>query len=270
MAVLVSPAAKPRSLRPRLAGLAILAAMAGASGPALAQLDDYGGGYARYGYSYGYDYDDDYGPRYGYAPRRATPIPPRSLERGAAQEFGLREVQRTVRTRSALIVDGLAANGSRVRLVIDRFSGDLIDRIVLQPPRTVRLDPREEERPAPKKLTPRPPERPAALKPTQPPAEASAPATVMPPSPAAPKPDAAPAKPVAVPSVAPGEIGKPKLVNPQDVRGADEPDRAPPLARAHPSGIPTPDTTLPPVQIEEMKTAQPKPETPITPVNPPN
>jgi len=249
MAVLVTPTAAPRDLRRRLAGFAVLAVMAGASGPALAQLDDYGGGYTRYGY--GYDYDDGYGygPRYDYAPRRAAPIPPRSLERGAAQEFGLREVQRTVRTGSALIVDGLAANGSRVRLVIDRFNGELIDRIVLQPPRTVRLDPREDERPAPKKLTPRPPERPAALKPAQPPAEASAPATVAPPSPAAPKPDAPAAKPAAVPSVAPSDIGKPKLVNPQDVRGADEPDRLPPLARAHPSGIPVPDTTVPAVVV---------------------
>jgi len=268
MAVFVPPAVAPRSRRHRLAGFVALAAMAGASGPALAQLDDYGSGYARYGY--GYDYDDGYGPRYDYVPRRAAPVPPRALERGAAQEFGLREVQRTVRTRSAIIVDGLAANGSRVRLIIDRFNGELIDRIVLQPPRTVRLDPREEERPAPKKLTPRPPERPAVLKPAQPPAEASAPATAAPPSPAAPKPDAAPTKPVAVPAVAPKVIGKPKLVNPQDVRGADEPDRLPPLARAHPSGIPTPDTTLPPVQIEEMKTAHPKPETTIAPVNPPN
>ena len=268
MAVLVSPAAQ-RRLRPRMAGLAVLAAMAGLSGPAFAQLDDYGGGYARYGY--GYDYDDDYGPRYDYAPRRAAPMPPRAVERTAVQEFGLREVQRTVRTRSAIVVDGLAANGSRVRLVIDRFNGELIDRIVLQPPpRTVRLDPREEERPAPKKLTPRPPERPAALKPPQPPAEASAPATIVPPSSAAPKPDAPAAKPAAVPSVAPSDIGKPKLVNPQDVRGTDEPDRLPPLARAHPSGIPVPDTTLPPVQIEDMKTAQPKAETTIAPVNPPN
>lgn len=246
MAVFVSPVV-PRPFRRRLAGLAVLAVMAGVSGPALAQLDDYGGGYARYGY--GYDYDDGYGygRRYEYAPARPAPIPPRAVERIAIQEFGLREVQRTVRTRSAIVVDGVTANGSRVRLVIDRFNGDLIDRIVLQPPqRTVRLDPREEERPAPKKLTPRPPERPAALKP---PAEASAPATVVPPSPAAPKPDAPAAKPAAVPSVAPSDIGKPKLVNPQDVRGADEPDRLPPLARAHPSGIPVPDTTVPPVTV---------------------
>lgn len=248
MAVLVSPVAAPRSLRHRLAGLAILAAMAGASGPALAQLDDYGG-YARYGY--GYDYDDD-GPRYDYAPRRAAPIPPRAVERIAVREFGLREVQRTVRTRSAVVVDGVTANGSRVRLVIDRFNGGLIDRIVLQPPpRTVRLDPREEDRPAPKKLIPlpRPPERPAGLKPAQPPAEASAPATTAPPSSATPRPDAPAAKPAAVPSVAPSDIGKPKLVNPQDVRGADEPDRLPPLARAHPSGIPVPDTIVPPVTV---------------------
>jgi len=248
MAVLVSPAATPRRLRRRMAGLAVLAVMTGVSGPALAQLDDYGGGYARYGY--GYDYEDDYGPRYDYAPRRAAPTPPRAVGRIAVQEFGLREVQRTVRTGSAIVVDGLASNGSRVRLVIDRFNGELLDRIVLQPPpRVVRLDPREEERPAPKKLTPRPPERPAALKPAQPPAEASAPATTAPPSPAAAKPDAPTAKPAAVPSVAPSDIGKPKLVNPQDVRGAEEPDRTPPLARAQPSVIPVPDTTVPPVTV---------------------
>lgn len=268
MAVLVPPAAAPRPARRRLAGLTVLAVMAGASGPALAQLDDYGG-YARYGY--GYDYEDGYRRRYDYAPLRPAPIPPRALGRGAAREFGLREVQRTVRTRSAVVVDGVAANGARVRLVIDRFNGELIDRIVLQPPpRAVRLDPREEERPAPKKLTPRPPERPSALTPALPPAQASAPATVAPPSPAAPKSDAAPAKPAATPAIAPRDIGKPKLVDPQDVRGTDEPDRLPPLARARPGGIPTPDTTLPPVQIEEMKTAQPKPETPIAPVNPLN
>lgn len=250
MAVLVSPIPAPRPLRRRLAGLTVLAVLAGASGPALAQLDDYGGGYARYGYGYEYDDGYGYGRRYEYAPARPAPIPPRAVERIAVREFGLREVQRTVRTRSAIVVDGVATNGSRVRLVIDRFNGELIDRIVLQPPpRAVRLDPREEERPAPKKLTPRPPERPAALKPPQPPAEASAPATVAPPSPAAPKPDAPAAKPAAVPSVAPSDIGKPKLVNPQDVRGADEPDRLPPLARAHPSGIPVPDMTVPPVTV---------------------
>ena len=73
-----------------------------------------------------------------------------------------------------------------------------------------------------------------------------------------------------MPSVAPKDIGKPKLVNPQDVRGTDEAELLPPLARARANGIPTPDTTLPPVQIEEMRTAQPRPETEIVPVNPPN
>lgn len=248
MPVFVSPAAGQHALRRRLAGLAVLAVMAGTSAPAVAQLDDYGGGYARYGY--GYEYDDDYAPRYDYAPRRARPVPPRAIERTAIQEFGLREVQRTIRTGSAIIVDGVAANGSRLRLIIDRFSGELIDRVVLQaPPRAVRLDPREEERPVQKKLTPRPPERPAALKPVLPPAEASAPATAVPASPAAPKPETPAAKPAAVPPVAARDIGRPKLVNPQDVRGADEPDRPPPLARAHPSGSPVPDMAVPPVTV---------------------
>lgn len=264
------PVSDPRGLMPRLLrrlGAVAVAATAGSmAAPALAQIDDYGGGYAYYGR--GYDRDYGYGPvrRFDYAPLPPAPIPPRAVERIAMREFGLTQVERSLRTRSAVIVDGVAANGARIRLILDRYNGDLIDRIVLRPApsRSVRLDPRDEDRPAVKKLTPRPPERPSVLKPAQP-GQASAPATVAPPAPAAPQPGVAPARPAPLPATAPREIGN-RLVNPQDVRGGGEAERAPPLARA----IPTPDTSLPPVQIEETRTAEPKPETPIAPVNPPN
>lgn len=259
----------PRRLLRGLGAFAIAVTTGSVATPAFAQLDDYGGGYAYYGR--GYERDYGYGPsrRFDYAPLPPAPIPPRAVERIAMREFGLVEVQRTVRTRSAVVVDGQVANGSHVRLILDRYSGDLIDRIVLRPapPRTVRLDPREEQQPAAKKLAPRPPEKPAALKPAKPAGQASAPATVVPPSPAAPQPDAAPAKPAPLPAAAPKEIGS-RLVNPQDVRGSDEPERAPPLARAQPGGIPTPDASLPPVQIEETRRAEPAPATEIVPVTP--
>jgi hypothetical protein len=242
-----------RHLLPGLGAFAVAAAAGLAATPALAQFDDYGGGHVYYerGYDYGYGYG--YGRRFREAPPPS--VPPRAMARLAAREHGLRDIRSTVRTGSAFVFDGTAANGSKVRLILDRYSGELIDRIVLEPApsRTVRLDPREEQRPSAKPVIPRPPERPAALKPAQPEGQAVAPATVLPPSPAAPQPEPAPAKPAALPS----EATKPALVNPQDVRDSGEPDRLPPLARA----IPSPDTTVPPVRTEDFKGAGPKPET---------
>jgi hypothetical protein len=263
MAFFTTPERGSQDLRRRLAGLAIAATTLAAAGPALAQIDDYGGGYAYYGR--GYERDYGYERRYDYAPLPPAPIPQRAIGRVAAREFGLVRVDRTIATRSSYVVDGTGRDGARVRLILDRYSGELIDRIVLGAPmRSARLDP-QIERPAPR-LIPRPPPRPAELKP---PAEASAPATVAPPSPAAPAaPVAVPAKPLAVPAVAPREIGKPTLVNPQDVRNADAPELAPPLARAHPSGIPVPDTTVPPVRIEGTKAEAPKSDmVPVAPLN---
>ena len=263
MAFFTTPERGSQDLRRRLAGLAIAATTLAAASPALAQIDDYGGGYAYYGR--GYERDYGYERRYDYAPLPPAPIPQRTIGRVAAREFGLARVDRTLATRSSYVVDGTGRDGARVRLILDRYSGELIDRIVLGAPmRSARLDP-QIERPA-QRLIPRPPPRPAELKP---PAEASAPATVAPPSPAAPAaPVAVPAKPLAVPAVAPKEIGKPTLVNPQDVRNADGPELAPPLARAHPSGIPVPDTTVPPVRIEGTKAEAPKSDmVPVAPLN---
>lgn len=158
-----------------LTGLAMAGAVAGSSGTAFAQY---------YEYDYGYE---AYAPRYyeRYAPVPPAQIPPRAIGRVAARDYGLSQIDRTVRTESSYIIDGRSAQGRRTRLIIDRYTGDLVDRIALpetrrEAPRVARIDPRADERPAPR-LDPRPPERPASLKP---PAEASAPATQPLPSPA--------------------------------------------------------------------------------------
>ncbi len=277
-----------RQTRGALIGLAFAGAL-GAASPAAAQyyvydeVEAYGYGGPVYGRSYGYrDYYD-------------APRPPRRVARVSARDYGLAEIERTLRARGSTIVDGRRADGARVRLIFDSYSGALLDRIILQgpgrpaQPRVARVDPREDERPAPR-IVPRPPERPAALKP---PAQASAPATVVPPSPAAPARPVVPEKPVekppaaasapatVVPAVpaqpAPPTQGpvnpatgadKPALVNPQDVRGADVPERKPPLAQAEQPAITVAPVQLPPVQIEDMTTATPRPETPAVPVTP--
>ncbi|PZN97530.1 MAG: hypothetical protein DCF30_16110, partial [Hyphomicrobiales bacterium] len=170
-----------------LMGMAVAGALTGTAGAASAQYYVYeeDAPYLEQRYGYGYRYA---------APRPPAPIAPSALSRIAAREFGLSRVDRTVTTGSAYVIDGRTRAGARVRLIVDLYSGQLLDRIVLQAlpssaPRVARTDPREEIRPRQPRLATQPPERPAALKP---PAQATAPATVIPPSPAAP-PQAEPA-----------------------------------------------------------------------------
>lgn len=273
-----------------LTGLAMAGALAGSAGTASAQ---YYGQYDDYPY-------ETYAPRYydGYAPLPPARIPPRSVGRVAVREYGLAQVDRTVRTESSYIIDGRTAQGRRTRLIIDRFSGDLVDRIALpeprrEAPRVARIDPRDDERPA-RRLVPRPPERPSALKlpaeatapatqpvpspamppraaepvrpaaPVEPPATASAPATVVPASPATP--------PVPTPGSADPATGaaKPQLVNPSDVRDTNGPERKPPLARAEQPEIKIAPVELPPVQLDDATPSTPRPDTPVAPVAPLN
>lgn len=192
--------------RTALMGLAVAGALAGSADSASAQyyLDDEAPYLEqRFGYGYGYRY---------VAPRPPAPIPQRAISRIAARDLGLAQVDRTIATGSAYVVDGRTRSGARVRLILDPYSGQELDRIVLQTaprqtPRVARVEPREEAKPRPQRLTPQPPERPPVLKPpgqasapatatpprtepapapAKPPAEASAPATATPPSPAAP------------------------------------------------------------------------------------
>lgn len=303
-----------------LIGLAVAGALAGSAGEAAAQ----------YYYEYEYDYAPRYGYSYGYGERYAPPPAPlsqREIARIALREYGLAQVDRTVRTEATFVVDGQMANGRRTRLIFDRYSGDLVRRVNLQPPGrgtavappVARLDPGE-QRPAQPRILPMPPERPAALKPParanapaqviqpspaaphpapeqeKPPApatEAAAPATAVPPSPAAPpraaEPEApaelppveanapattAPASPAAPVAPTPGPADpatgeeKPKLVNPNDVRGTGEPERTPPLAKVEPPAGEAASGGMPPVQVPDPAPSVPRPETPIAPVTP--
>jgi hypothetical protein len=304
-----------------LMGLAVAGALAGSAGGAAAQYyEDYDYDYVpRYGYGYSYGYGQRYAP--------PAPLSQREIARIALREFGLAQVDRTQRTGAAFVVDGQMANGRRTRLIFDRYSGELVRRVNLQPPGpgtsvvppVARLDPGE-PRPAQPRALPSPPERPAGLKPPAqanaparvippspvapqpapeqekppaPPTEASAPATVVPSSPAAPprapEPETpaerppveasapattAPASPVAPAVPTPGPVNpatgeeKPKLVNPNDVRGSGEPERTPPLAKAEPPVGEPASAGMPPVQVEDPAPSVPRPATPIVPVAP--
>lgn len=259
-----------------LLGLIVAGALAGSAGGAAAQ----------------YYYDDDYG--YEYVPRRAygyrygyreapppAPLSTRGVAEIAIRDYGLAQVERTTRTEGEYILDGRMTNGRRVRLILDRFSGDLVRRVNLQSaaraPEIARADPRDTVAPQPR-LLPLPPERPASLKA---PAQAHAPARTIPPAPAVPTPPVQPEKPADQPPVqasvpateaprpaatpaeptpgatAPSGEAKPKLVNPNDVRGTDGTEHIPPLAKADPSGINLPPLEQPPLVLDDIAPAAP-------------
>lgn len=231
-----------------LASLAVAGALAAAAGPAAAQY---------------YTYDEEilpptYGYRYrplpGYRPAAPPVVSMREIVMIAHREFGLAQVERTLRSRETYIVDGVNRGGRRVRLLLDAYSGDLIDRIPLPGQRPApgseiaRVEPRDD---IGRRLVPQPPQRPPVLKP---PAEAKAPATE------APRPAAAPPAPSPGPTVPETGVAKPRLVNPQDVRGTDEAERQPPLARAEAVKLDLPPIELPPLRPEDfVKPADAKP-----------
>lgn len=222
-----------------LMGLAVAGALAGSAGAASAQI---------------YLYDDDapyleqrFG--YRYAPRPPAPIPPRALSRIAARDFGLAQIDRTVRTSSAYVIDGRTRSGHRVRLIVDPYSGQLLDEIVLQAPargapHVARIDPRGDIRQP--RAVQRPAERPPSPKT---PGQAKAPATVMPPPPAAP-PRAEPAPPAEKP---PAAATAPATV-------------APPSPAAPPRTEPSPPAVKPPAEASAPATVvPPSPAAPAAP-----
>lgn len=226
--------------RTALMGLAVAGALAGTAGAASAQY---------------YVYDDapyleqrfGYGPRYA-VPRPPAPIPPRAASRIAARDFGLVQIDRTVTTGSAYVVDGRTRSGARVRLILDPYNGQLLDEIVLQgprrnAPRVARTDPREEVRPRQAPRSQQPPERPAVLKP---PGQATAPATVIPPAPATPPrtdPAPAPDKPPAAAS-APATESPPAPAAPPRAEPAPAPEK-PPAEASAPATQPLPAPVVP-------------------------
>ncbi|BCB18341.1 hypothetical protein [Bosea sp. ANAM02] len=238
-----------------LMGLVVAGAMAGMAGTASAQYyydDDGYEPYPAYGYGYGYRHD------YGYAlrppavvPRAPAAVSPYAVNGIAARRYGLVRIERAIRRDDTYIVDGVAPNGQRQRLILDAYAGDLIRRIPLrgQPaPSIARADPREEHAPPRQRLVPRPPERPPEFKG---PAEASAPATTSPPSPAAPPPPE-PAKPVEKP---PAEASAPATTSPPSPAAPPPPEPAKP-AEAAPAEASAPATTAP---SQPAKPAEPSP-----------
>jgi hypothetical protein len=230
------PFRSPAPKRTVLMGLAVAGALAGTVGAASAQpyLYEEDAPYLEQRFGYGYRYA---------APRPPARIPPRALDRIAARDFGLAQVDRTVRTASAYVIDGRTRTGARVRLVLDPYSGDLIDQIVLQgparsTPRVARVDPSDEARPPQPRPVPRPPERPPSLKP---PGQATAPATVVPPSPAAP-PRVEPAPPAEKP---PAAATAPATEVPPSPAAPPRAEPAPPAERP-PAAATAPATEVPP------------------------
>lgn len=239
--------------RMALAGLAMAGALAVAAGPAAAQY---------------YIYEEeilprDDGYRYRPLPRYLATLPPtlpmRDIGLIARREFGLARIERTLRSGQTYVIDGETARGRRVRLLLDAYSGDLIDRIPLPGSRPAtpadeiaRVEPRAD---GGRRLVPLPPQRPPAPKP---PAEASAPASVVP------RPPAAPPAPSPGPTTPETGAMKPRLVNPQDVRGSEDAERLPPLARASggaasPASRPIelPPIELPPLRMDDIPAAKP-------------
>lgn len=225
MAPVSTTDSSPR-FRRRLATLAFAAAAIGLAHPALAQMDDYGDYLPR-----AYRYDD--GGRYGYAPPPPAAIPPRAIGRVAQREFGLAEIDRMVRTEGSYVVDGTTAAGTKTRLIFDRYSGRLVDRVVLgpqperKPARVVRLDPEGKPQAAKPRLVPRPPVRPPELKPTEAPVEtpveARAPATQAPPSPAEIRPAPEPTPPAPAPAPVEASVPPATQSQPEAISGSGEP-----------------------------------------------
>jgi len=249
-----------------LMGLLVAGALAGATGGASAQyysFDDEGDPFP--------PYRDD---GYRYAPPPSVTVSPNGARWFAARNYGLARVERSVSRGNLRIIDGVTADGRHLRIVLDAWSGDLLRRITLpgppQPaPRVARVDPRE-ERAAPRPhLVPQPPERPAELKPPAepaPPVKAAAPATTSPP------PAAMPPEPSPGPTDPQTKADKPKLVNPDDVRGIEEGERQPPIAAAQPAvPAPTAQPIAPPAPPEAAPASTapaPASETQIAPVAP--
>lgn len=253
-----------------LMGLLVAGALAGTAGGASAQyygFDDEADPFPPYS-----EYRQrDYGYRYAPPPPSVRVAPNDAGRHFAARSYGLARVDRSIDRGNLRIIDGVTADGRHLRLVLDASSGDLLRRITLPSPapRVARVDPREEHAAPRPHLVPQPPERPAELKPPAeptPPVEATAPATT------APQPAARPPEPTPGPTAPQTGVDKPKLVNPEDVRGVEEGERQPPIAAAQPAApAPEAQPIAPPAPLEAAPAAPAPasaPETQIAPVTP--
>ncbi|KRD99914.1 hypothetical protein ASE63_10370 [Bosea sp. Root381] len=226
----------PAPKRCLMMGLAVASALAGTVGGASAQYYLYEDAPRYLEPRYGYGYRDR------YLEPRPPALQPRSISRIAAREYGLASIERVLRTGASYVVDGRTQDGARLRLILDPFSGALLDEIVLQgparnAPRVARIDPQDNLRPSQPRILPLPPERPPALRP---PGQANAPATAVPPSPAAPPhPEPAPVeKPPAAATAPATEI-------PSSPAAPPRPEPVPPTEKP-PAAATAPATEMPP------------------------
>lgn len=143
-------------------------------------------------------------------PYRHAPLPPAEIVAILAGEHDFRRIGRPYFAGDVYLVDGVDDAGTVVRAHVHAYSGRLLQVEVLQRQRLARLP----ATPETQRAIPFPPRRPATIAPG---VKASEPASA----------------PVLSPSLSSPIVPlsrEPRIVDPAQTRGLDEPDRTPPLA----------------------------------------
>ncbi len=143
-------------------------------------------------------------------PYRHAPLPPADIVEILAEEYHFRRVARPQFAGGVYLVDGVDDAGSAVRAHVSAYNGRLLQVDVLQHQRLARLP----ATPETQRAIPFPPRRPAIATPG---ATSTGPA-------------AAPALSPSLSSPIVPLSREPRIVDPAQTRGLDEPDRNPPLA----------------------------------------
>ena len=153
-------------------------------------------------------------------PYRHAPLPPAEIVAILAGEHDFRRIGRPYFAGDVYLVDGVDDAGTVVRAHVHAYSGRLLQVEVLQRQRLARLPARPESQ----RAIPFPPRRPATIAPG---VKASEPASA----------------PVLSPSLSSPIVPlsrEPRIVDPAQTRGLDEPDRTPPLASPGRAATPDP------------------------------
>ncbi len=153
-------------------------------------------------------------------PYRHAPLPPAEIVAILAEEHHFRRIGRPYFAGDVYLVDGVDDAGAVVRAHVHAYSGRLLQVEVLQRQRLARLP----ATPETQRAIPLPPRRPAAIAPG---VKASEPASTPALSPAL----SSPVVPLS---------REPRIVDPAQTRGLDEPDRTPPLASPGRTASPDP------------------------------
>ena len=151
---------------------------------------------------------------------RQAPLPPAEIVAILAEEHHFRRIGRPYFAGDVYLVDGVDDARAVVRAHVHAYSGRLLQVEVLQRQRLARLPARPESQ----RAIPFPPRRPATIAPG---VKASEPASA----------------PVLSPSLSSPVVPlsrEPRIVDPAQTRGLDEPDRTPPLASPGRTASPDP------------------------------